>query len=99
MKVNDGYDWCNHLCKGGTTVALRWCNLAPGGATWYHVALRGATGGTTLHHQVVPLFSMPADYTTEYRQGGATRYWYGQWSRQTFMVNSLILFKIQLDLL
>ena len=30
----------------------------------------------------VPLFSMPADHTTEYGQGGATRYWYGLWSRQ-----------------
>ena len=36
----------------------------------------GATGGIPLHHQVVPLFFMPADHTTNYEQGGTTRYFH-----------------------
>ena len=54
-----------------------WCQ---GGATGRYVVPLGATGGgTTLHHQVVPLFSMPADHTTEYRHGGPTSNRYGLW--------------------
>ena len=43
-----------HHCS--TMVVPQWRQVVPCGTTWCHVAPRGATGGTTLHHQVVPLF-------------------------------------------
>ena len=60
MKVNKCYDWCNHLCKVGTTEAPRWCHR------WHPIA---PPGGATF-------FSMPADHTTKYEQGGTTRYFH-----------------------
>ena len=44
------YELCCIVCSQSKKV------LPPGGAIWCHVVLSGATCGTTLHHQVVPLF-------------------------------------------
>ena len=43
--------WCNHPCKGGTTVAPRWCHS---GTRWCHVAPRSTTWCHRWHHIAPP---------------------------------------------